>query len=75
MAEYAIYFRKAKGDLRPKVFQIKESVWETQQASLEKKHSFKLTTTRKLYLGEHKIVIIINGKEFNSQNFSLQKSS
>lgn len=70
--EYAIHFRKAKGELKPKVFKIKEGDFAEKSTQVEKKHSFQLTTTRTLYVGEHKITIILNGKEIISDSFSLQ---
>ena len=70
--EYAIYFRKQNGDLGKKVFKISEK--EYQAASLNfinKKHSFKIISTRKYHKGEHQISIIINGIEKGLKKFNL----
>lgn len=69
--EYAIYYMKASGKTRPKVFKIKENDFKTNKASFCKKQSFALTTTRKLYTGKHNIAIIINGKEIKKETFEL----
>ncbi len=62
--EYALYFLRANGSLSKKVFKINEKKHLPQSDILiNKKHSFKIRTTRKYYEGKQKISLIINGKE------------
>jgi len=70
--EYGLYFKKANGSLSKKVFKISEKEYEGKTTSLiSRKQSFKLITTRKFHLGEHRIALIINGKELESYSFEL----
>ena len=47
-----------------KVFKISEKEFDKDCIhSITRKHSFKIISTRKYYLGNHKISIIINGVE------------
>lgn len=70
--DYVIYFMKANGRLSPKVFKLKNvSLPAHTQLSINKKHSFKLITTRTYYAGKHEIAIHINGKEMVRTEFSL----
>lgn len=72
--EYAIYFKIANGTYSKKVFKISERELEGKQTlKLERKHSFKLITTRKYYPGTQKVALIINGKESGALNFELKK--
>lgn len=62
--EYALYFRLSNGNLSKKVFKISERDLEKNQTiRFERKHSFKLITTRKYHAGTHKVALIVNGKE------------
>jgi 3-methyladenine DNA glycosylase AlkC len=71
--EYGIYYRKANGTLSRKVFKISERLFAPFEKSIvNRNQSFRLITTRKFYSGEHKLSIIINGKEMSdSINFYL----
>ncbi|MCB9640958.1 MAG: DNA alkylation repair protein [Myxococcales bacterium] len=69
--EYAIYYRKARGQLSRKIFQLSEKHCETHQITYKRKHSFQERTTRKHYPGEHRLAIVINGKEMPYQSFQL----
>lgn len=70
--EYAIYFLRQNGTLGKKVFKISEKDYiENSSTKIEKKHSFKVISTRKYNLGLHQISIIINGIESETQNFIL----
>lgn len=69
--EYAILYRKSKGGLSKKVFQIAEKEYETGDHRFRRKLSFKDMSTRKHYPGEHILVFIINGKELARLSFSL----
>ncbi len=67
--EYAIYYKKANGSHNPKVFQIKEG----NLVKFTKKHSFKEMTTRKHYVGEHFLALIVNGVERDKISFLLEQ--
>jgi 3-methyladenine DNA glycosylase AlkC len=70
--EYAVYFKRQNGTHAKKVFKISERELDAGAIiSLERKHSFKPITTRKYYAGDHRIAIIINGKEMDVLDFEL----
>jgi 3-methyladenine DNA glycosylase AlkC len=70
--EYGLYYKKANGSLSKKVFKISEKNYErTSVTSISRKQSFKLITTRRFHLGEHKLALIINGRELKSYHFDL----
>ena len=73
--EYAIYFRKAKGNLSKKVFQISENTFREAVTHFSKKHSFKDLTTRKHHPGEHQISVIVNGIEKAKTMFEVIRKS
>ncbi len=73
--EYAIYFKKNKGSLSKKVFKISErNVLPKESLFIQKKHSFRIITTRIFYEGVHQLSVIINGKESNLLDFTLQSA-
>jgi len=62
--EYKIYYQKANGKQNPKVFQIGTyKLSSNQNIDIKRSHTFANLTTRKHYIGAHKIVIVVNGKE------------
>jgi len=70
--EYAVYYMKANGKQAPKVFKISERTFKPfEKASITRNHPFKLITTRVFYPGEHRLSIIINGKEIAIDTFRL----
>ncbi|MCT4614739.1 MAG: hypothetical protein N4A49_07685 [Marinifilaceae bacterium] len=70
--EYAIYFKKANGSLSKKVFKISEKLYlPDSETTIIRKQSFKIITTRKYYVGEHKIAMILNGNEMTALPFEL----
>ncbi len=73
MVDYVIHFCTKAGKLSPKVHKIKKfSLSQGDSIKLEKKHHFKANmTTRKLYAGEHKVELQINGRIYASVNFEL----
>ena len=73
MINYIIYFQNSSGKMNSKkIFKIKNiSTKKNEKIILQKSHPFKIMTTRKLYKGEHKIVITINGKEVEEGRFEL----
>ena len=73
MVDYVMHFRTKAGKLSPKVHRIKKLLLlEDSTVKLEKKHHFKAhMTTRKLYAGEHKVALQINGKVYADLTFEL----
>ncbi|WP_109300811.1 DNA alkylation repair protein [Aquimarina sp. AU474] len=70
--EYGIYYKKANGTLSRKVFKISEKIYEANTITeIQKKQSFKIITTRKFYKGQHRLSLIVNGKEFQKIDFML----
>lgn len=70
--EYGIYYQKANGALAKKVHKISEKEYaENSRTQITRKHPFKVVTTRKLHLGLHQVVVIINGNEFEKYDFEL----
>lgn len=69
--EFAIDFMKANGKQARKVFHISEGVVNETQKSVTKAFSFKAITTRKYYVGEHGLAILVNGVEITHGSFSL----
>jgi hypothetical protein len=61
--EYVVYYVKARGKLSPKVFQIKERMFEPGEHKVSKTHSFLERSTRKHYPGTHELAIKVNGVE------------
>jgi 3-methyladenine DNA glycosylase AlkC len=73
MVDYVLYFQTKAGNLTPKVHKIKKlKLKKGELVSLSKKHVFKANmTTRKLYAGEHKLALQINGKTYGEIAFNL----
>lgn len=70
--EYGIYYQKANASLSKKVYKISEKEYkENSITEINRKQSFRVITTRKFYLGLHKLSIIINGNEFEKYDFEL----
>lgn len=70
--EYVIYYQKANGTLAKKVHKISEKEYAGHSATrINRKHSFKVVTTRKFYPGLHQVAVIINGNEFEKYDFEL----
>ncbi len=70
--EYCMYYLKANGTHTKKVFKISEREYVPQERyDVVRKQSFKPITTRKYYLGEHKVSVIINGIEQEVKSFEL----
>jgi 3-methyladenine DNA glycosylase AlkC len=70
--EYAIYFLRQNGQFSRKVFKISERTLQSNEnISINRKQSFKPITTRKYYPGQHKVSLILNGKESEAKEFVL----
>ena len=67
-----MYYQKANGSLSKKVFKISEKDYLPKSTTIiNRKHSFKIITTRKFHIGEHQVSVIVNGKEFEKIGFKL----
>ena len=72
--DYALYFMKANGIQKAKVFKLKnQTIASKESITLTKSFSFKTITTRKYYKGEHKIEILVNGVSKISQQFNVSE--
>jgi hypothetical protein len=70
--EYGLYYQKANGTLSKKVCKISEKEYaENSITQINRKHSFRVVTTRVFHLGLHQVSIIINGNEFEKYDFEL----
>jgi len=70
--EYAIYYKRKNGSRSKKVFKISERDIEPgRNYEVYRKQSFRKITTRMFYSGEHKLSVIINGKESGAKFFEL----
>lgn len=72
VVDYAIYFRRANGELSAKVFKWKNcQIAPGQNLHLVKNHSLKKITTRTYYPGLHKVALQINGTLVQTLDFEL----
>lgn len=70
--EYGIYYMKSNGTQSRKIFQLTENTFETNKIyKFEKKQHFKNLTTRKHYIGSHRLTLVVNGIEKNEILFEL----
>lgn len=69
--EYGIYFMRSNKNQHKKIFKISEANYQNKQKNICKTHSFKPISSRKYYIGKHKLCVIINGVEQISQEFLL----
>ncbi len=73
MIDYKIDYPMAKMKRSEKVFKIKKCTIKKDKSILvQKKHPFKVMTTKKLYSGEYIITLQINGKQYNQDKFYLE---
>jgi len=71
--EYAIYFLRKNGKYSKKVFKISEKEYLANTISkIEKRHSFRIISSRKYYAGMHELSVIINGVERTKCKFYLE---
>ncbi len=74
MVDYIIHHNKAHGKTSPKVFKLTaKSLKAKQPLSVQKKHSFKVITTRVYYPGLHILEIMVNGKNLGKVSFHLSE--
>lgn len=70
--EYGIYYLLNNGQHSKKVFKISErQLNPVEKIEINRKHSFKIITTKKFYAGQHKLSLIINGQEKIIEKFEL----
>lgn len=63
--EYGVYYVKANGSASRKLFKITENTYAPiEVVKFNRTLRFHDLTTRKHYKGEHKITIVVNGKEY-----------
>ena len=73
VVDYAMYFVKANGQKRAKVFKLRNIKLNSDETLLiTKSHSFKAISTRKYYPGMHRIEILVNGISFATTSFHLE---
>jgi 3-methyladenine DNA glycosylase AlkC len=71
--EYKLYFMKANGKQSGKIFQIGTyNMKPKEKLEIKRTHAFIDLTTRKHHKGEHKLVIVLNGKETAEVPFILE---
>ncbi|MBI3883291.1 MAG: DNA alkylation repair protein [Sphingobacteriales bacterium] len=70
--EYGVYYKTQKGQSARKVFKISERIYQPKQKeTIHRKQKFTIITTRKFYVGEHQLSIIVNGQESKKATFEL----
>ncbi|MFT5719456.1 MAG: 3-methyladenine DNA glycosylase AlkC [Oleiphilaceae bacterium] len=69
--EFIIDFVKANGKKSGKIFKISEGEYHQVTRRIKKYFSFKQISTRKYYVGEHSISIVINGNRIATKPFIL----
>ena len=72
MMDYLVFYKKANGQLQPKVFKWKTfTLAPGERLVLHKKHPFRSFSTRKVYPGLHRIALQINGQVLGEASFEL----
>ena len=71
MIDYRIYFVKANGSLKAKVFKLRK-LKLSGELTINKSHAIKPISTRKYYPGEHWLEILINGQPHDKVKFNLR---
>ncbi len=72
MIDFKVLYPMAHNKTSEKVFKIKKvTLKENELITIKKSHAFKVMTTKKLYSGDYKISLQINGKIYNEDHFSL----
>lgn len=69
--EYAIYFLMKNGQYSKKIFQIVQKHLDEGEFIFNKKHSFRIISTRKYYSGEHRLGLVLNGVEVDVRKFDV----
>jgi 3-methyladenine DNA glycosylase AlkC len=61
--EYAIDYRKSRGNLSRKIFQLSEFETSEKEREVVRRHAFIDRSTRRHFPGEHRLAVIVNGVE------------
>jgi len=70
--DFVIYHQKANGKLTPKVFKLKNvDCKKSGVLTFQKKHGFKVITTRRYHAGLHQLGVLVNGIELARKDFHL----
>jgi 3-methyladenine DNA glycosylase AlkC len=69
--EYLVYFLRKNGTYSEKIFQIATKNFPPGEFQFKKQHSFRNLTTRKHYVGQHFIQLVVNGIKLAKLNFDL----
>jgi len=73
MVDFKVLYPMANNKTSEKVFKIKRfTIKENEVIKIKKSHAFKRMTTKKLYSGDYKLFIQINGKIFDETSFTLK---
>ncbi len=76
IVDFRVFFVKANGMARPKVFKLKKLVLGSgESVSLSASVSFAAMTTRKHYPGAHRIEFIVNGVSYEAVRFTVKAAS
>ena len=68
--DYKVIYPMARNKTSEKVFKImKIELKKDDKMTVSKKHPFRLMTTKKLYTGEYKLIIQINGSQYLEEKF------
>jgi len=67
--KYAIDYKKSNGTHSRKVFMISQNEIKSTRKNFTKKQTFKNMTTRKHYMGDHYLSIVINGEQVIQKPF------
>ena len=70
--DYVLLYRRANGQLSPKVFKWTETTLRPKQTlSLKKTHAYRQVTTRRDYAGEQRVQVQVNGRVLAEVPFDL----
>ena len=73
MVDLVVYFRKAKGQLLPKVFKLKTAdLVPDQTIELSRKLAFAHLSTRTIYPGPHAVEVQVNGSRLGRIEFDVE---
>ncbi len=75
IVDYIVHYMKSNKTTSPKVFKLKSfKIDGKKSVNIQKKHSLKPVTTRKLYPGNHRIEIQVNGQVLGKLSWVLRNS-
>jgi len=72
VVDYAVHHVKANGKTSPKVFKLRTlEIAPGATMEIVKRHAIRPITTRRYYPGEHAIEVLVNGKSYGVETFTL----